>query len=74
MSRHLDPRAKIRPEPVAHFVLRVRDIKRAVAWYEDVLGMEMVHDAGDVVRISIDGIGEIENSVIAEPKHTVRLG
>jgi len=30
--------------------------------------------AGDVVRISIDGIGEIENSVIAEPKHTVRLG
>jgi len=30
--------------------------------------------AGDVVRISIDGIGEIENSVIAEPEHTVRIG
>jgi 2-keto-4-pentenoate hydratase/2-oxohepta-3-ene-1,7-dioic acid hydratase in catechol pathway len=30
--------------------------------------------AGDVVRISIDGIGEIENSVIAEPGHTVRIG
>jgi 2-keto-4-pentenoate hydratase/2-oxohepta-3-ene-1,7-dioic acid hydratase in catechol pathway len=30
--------------------------------------------AGDVVRISIDGIGEIENAVVAEPDHTVRIG
>jgi 2-keto-4-pentenoate hydratase/2-oxohepta-3-ene-1,7-dioic acid hydratase in catechol pathway len=30
--------------------------------------------AGDVVRISIDGIGEIENAVIAEPEDTVRIG
>jgi len=29
---------------------------------------------GDVVRIAIDGIGEIENAVIAEPADTVRIG
>jgi len=29
--------------------------------------------AGDVVRISIDGIGEIENAVVAEPPETVRI-
>lgn len=29
---------------------------------------------GDVVRIAIDGIGEIENSVIKEPADTVRIG
>ncbi len=30
--------------------------------------------AGDVVRIAIDGLGEIENSVIEEPEATVRIG
>ncbi len=30
--------------------------------------------AGDVVRIAIDGIGEIENAVIEEPADTVRIG
>jgi 2-keto-4-pentenoate hydratase/2-oxohepta-3-ene-1,7-dioic acid hydratase in catechol pathway len=30
--------------------------------------------AGDVVRIAIDGIGEIENPVIAEPADTARIG
>ena len=29
---------------------------------------------GDVVRIAIDGLGEIENSVVAEPAETVRIG
>ena len=29
---------------------------------------------GDVVRISIDGIGEIENAVVAEPPETVLIG
>ena len=29
---------------------------------------------GDVVRIAIDGIGEIESSVIAEPEQTARIG
>jgi catechol-2,3-dioxygenase len=54
MSRRLDPQAKIRPARFAHFVLRVRDIKRAVTWYEDVLGMEMVHDAGKIAFMSFD--------------------
>lgn len=30
--------------------------------------------AGDVVRISIEGIGEIENAVIDEPAETIRIG
>ncbi len=30
--------------------------------------------AGDVVKIAIDGLGEIENSVIDEPESTVRIG
>ncbi|MEL6955334.1 MAG: fumarylacetoacetate hydrolase family protein [Pseudomonadota bacterium] len=30
--------------------------------------------AGDVVRVEIDGLGHIENRVIAEPETTVRLG
>jgi 2-keto-4-pentenoate hydratase/2-oxohepta-3-ene-1,7-dioic acid hydratase in catechol pathway len=30
--------------------------------------------AGDVVRIAIDGIGEIEQTVIDEPESTVRIG
>jgi 2-keto-4-pentenoate hydratase/2-oxohepta-3-ene-1,7-dioic acid hydratase in catechol pathway len=29
---------------------------------------------GDVVRVAIDGIGEIENAVIAEPESTTRIG
>ena len=29
---------------------------------------------GDVVRIAIDGIGEIENAVISEPEETTRIG
>ncbi|MBW2697849.1 MAG: fumarylacetoacetate hydrolase family protein, partial [Deltaproteobacteria bacterium] len=30
--------------------------------------------AGDVVKIAIDGLGEIENSVIDEPASTVQIG
>lgn len=30
--------------------------------------------AGDAVRIEIDGIGEIENTVVAEPAETARIG
>lgn len=29
---------------------------------------------GDVVRIAIDGVGEIENSVVVEPEATTRIG
>ena len=28
--------------------------------------------AGDVVRVDVEGIGQIENTVIAEPEETVR--
>ena len=30
--------------------------------------------AGDVVRIAIDGIGEIENAVVTEPPETIYIG
>jgi 2-keto-4-pentenoate hydratase/2-oxohepta-3-ene-1,7-dioic acid hydratase in catechol pathway len=30
--------------------------------------------SGDVVRISIDGIGELENVVVDEPAETTRIG
>jgi 2-keto-4-pentenoate hydratase/2-oxohepta-3-ene-1,7-dioic acid hydratase in catechol pathway len=31
-------------------------------------------EAGDVVRVSIGEIGEIENAVVAEPASTTRIG
>jgi len=71
MNRRLDPRAKIRPARFAHFVLRVSDIQRAVAWYQDVLGMEMVHDAGKIAFMSFDEehhrIALAETPVESEP-------
>ena len=30
--------------------------------------------AGDVVKVAIAGVGEIENAVIDEPADTVRIG
>jgi catechol-2,3-dioxygenase len=54
MTRSVDPHKKVRPARFAHFVLRVRDIKQAIAWYEEVLGMEMVHDAGKIAFMSFD--------------------
>ena len=54
MTRSVDPHKKVRPARFAHFVLRVRDIEQAVAWYEEVLGMEMVHDAGKIAFMSFD--------------------
>jgi 2-keto-4-pentenoate hydratase/2-oxohepta-3-ene-1,7-dioic acid hydratase in catechol pathway len=30
--------------------------------------------AGDVVKVAIDGLGEIENAVVPEPPETARIG
>jgi catechol-2,3-dioxygenase len=54
MSRRLDPATVVRPSRFAHFVLRVGDIDRSIAWYQEVLGMEMVHRAGKLAFMSYD--------------------
>ncbi len=45
MSRTLDSESLIKPAKFAHFVLRVRNLDESIAWYQTVLGMEMVHRA-----------------------------
>ena len=45
MSRTLDTETVIKPAEFAHFVLRVRNLEESIAWYQTVLGMEMVHRA-----------------------------
>ncbi len=45
MARTLDSQTLIKPAKFAHFVLRVRNIEESIAWYQTVLGMEMVHRA-----------------------------
>ncbi len=43
MSRTLDATTLVRPARFAHAVLRTRHLDEAVAWYETVLGMQVVH-------------------------------
>jgi catechol-2,3-dioxygenase len=54
MTRSLDPKTSVRPSRFAHFVLRVRDIERSIAWYSEVVGMKMVHHAGMLAFMSFD--------------------
>ena len=43
MSRTLDAATPMRPARFAHAVLRTRHLDEAVAWYETLLGMQVVH-------------------------------
>jgi catechol-2,3-dioxygenase len=43
MSRSLDTKTPVKPAYFAHFVVRVRDLERSIAWYQTALGMEIVH-------------------------------
>jgi catechol-2,3-dioxygenase len=52
MSRTLD--APIKPSKFAHFVLRVRDLERSIAWYQAVLGMEIIHRAETLAFLTYD--------------------
>ena len=54
MSRTLDSETLIKPKRFAHFVLRVRNIEESIAWYETVLGMEMVHRAEKIAFMTYD--------------------
>lgn len=54
MTRRLDANTKLRPARFAHFVLRVRQLETAIHWYEEVLGMEMVHRSEKIAFLSFD--------------------
>jgi len=54
MSRTLDATTVIKPAKFAHYVLRVRDLAESIAWYQTVLGMEIVHHAGMIAFLTYD--------------------
>lgn len=54
MTRSLDPNTKLRPTRFAHYVLRVRQLETAIGWYEEVLGMKMVHRSEKIAFMSFD--------------------
>jgi catechol-2,3-dioxygenase len=54
MGRTLDSETLIKPAKFAHFVLRVRNLEESIAWYETLLGMEMVHRAEQIAFMTYD--------------------
>ena len=71
MSRRLDLDTPIRPSRFAHFVLRVRELSRSIAWYEEVVGMKILHRAEKLAFMTYDEehhrIALAETPVDAEP-------
>jgi len=53
-QRTVDSSKTIKSQKFAHFVLRVSDLKKSTAWYEAVLGMRVVHDAGKLAFFTYD--------------------
>ena len=54
MTRRLDTTTRLRPARFAHYVLRVRELETAIAWYEEVVGMEIVHRSEKIAFMSFD--------------------
>lgn len=54
MPRTLDTETVVKPSKFAHFVLLVRNLDESIAWYQAVLGMEIVHRAGKLVFMTYD--------------------
>jgi len=54
MPRRLDAETLVKPSKFAHFLLLVRDLDAAIAWYQTVLGMEIVHRAEKLVFMTYD--------------------
>jgi len=54
VKRKIDMQTAVTPAKFAHFVLRVRDIEKSIDWYQKVLGMTIVHDAGNLAFMTYD--------------------
>lgn len=54
MTRTLDVKTVIKPAAFAHYVLRVRNIEESIAWYQTVLGMEIVFRAEKIAFLTYD--------------------
>lgn len=54
MHRPIDSETRVRPSRFAHFVLRVRDLDRSIAWYRSLVGMEVVHRAETLAFLTYD--------------------
>jgi len=54
MSRDLDASVLRRPAKFAHFVLRVRNLEESIAWYQTVLGMQIVHRHAKLAFLTYD--------------------
>lgn len=52
--RTLDSKTLIKPEKFAHFVLRVRNLEESIAWYQTVLGMEIVQRGEKLAFLTYD--------------------
>ncbi len=54
MERNVDVETPVIPSKFAHFVLRVSDIEKSVDWYQQVLGMTIVHDGDGFAFLTYD--------------------
>ena len=54
MGRTVDSETVVKPGKMAHFVLRVRNLRDSIDWYSKVLGMEIVHDGGFIAFLTYD--------------------
>lgn len=54
MTRTLDTRTVLKPAYFAHFVLRVRNLEKSLAWYQTAVGMEVVHRNDAIAFLTFD--------------------
>lgn len=54
MKRTLDPDPPKAPRRLAHFVLRVQSLERSLAWYQEVVGMEVVQRGDKLAFLTFD--------------------
>ncbi len=54
MSRTLDTQTALKPAYFAHFVLRVRNLEKSLAWYQTAVSMEVVNRSGPIAFLTFD--------------------